>query len=293
MDNQHRHDLEENDLQEFIMNFREWWSKWGNATMTIVAVVCLAVAVYLILSTRATQAHESAWNDLANSAGAQALAQVASEHSDTTVKVLANLRAADIYLSNAAVPQVAKSAKPKDQSGETSAKEKSTQTSQAPAPKLSQAEQLTRAKAMYKSVLEIAKHPLFKLNALMGLASVAENKGNWAQAGDYYQQAKTLGKKSGYTNFTSNANARLDHIKELKHPVNFAPKIKEPQAKPVTEKPKTSVKNGDDSSKAKTKATEKSGKPDEKSSSQPATQSSDNLQQKSQVKTSGQTSKQP
>ena len=101
MDPNHYHELEENDLAAFLINFRQWWNKYGN---TLLAVILIAATVFLgkrwYDSSRAA-AHEAAWSDLALATSPGAFRDVAATHPDPTVQALARLRGADLLLLKA------------------------------------------------------------------------------------------------------------------------------------------------------------------------------------------------
>ena len=214
MDSEHRHELEENDLQEFLLNFREWWGRWGTYVLIVVALSCAAILIWITLSHRDAQARQSAWNDLATSNTPEILQKVASDHSLKTVKILASLRSADLYLAAYLKP---------------AQKPASTQPNQND---LTPKQKLDHAQAMYRQVLSLADQPLFKINALMGLGSVAENRADWAQAKNDYQQAQTLAKQASFTNLAQAAAARIHYVAKIQTKLVFAPPAKQPASKP-------------------------------------------------------------
>ena len=66
MDTQHRHELKENDLAEFLENFGEWWNKHGTVAMLILLFLVGGFLGYRLLRARAIDQREAAWRDLAN-----------------------------------------------------------------------------------------------------------------------------------------------------------------------------------------------------------------------------------
>lgn len=223
MDSQHRHDLEENDLQEFFLNFRDWWERWGTTVMIVITVLCVAGAVYVVLHQRSKQAYQSAWNDLGNSTSPQTLEKVASKYSQKTVKILASLRSGDLYLAQYLSPASASAA------------------ASQPSPEASPKADLDHAEAMYHHVLTLADQPIYKLNALMGLANVAENRRLWSEAKNYYQEVERLGHRAGFANFVEEAKTRIDRLPQIQKPLVFAPPATQPATKPTTKSRSTAA----------------------------------------------------
>lgn len=210
------------DLQEFWLSVREFWARWGNAVMITVTVIAIAFAAYQILTTRSRAAHEDAWADLALETSPQGFRAVAETHSDPTVQTLAYLHGGDLLLAEALAPQDEPTT-PEPAEGEPAI----------PTPKpLSPEESLKQAHEMYENALRVARHPAYRLNALMGLASVAESQGNWDDARGRYE---TVIKDGGelFPSIVALAKARLDALDGLKQPVRFAPEA--PASAPTPE----------------------------------------------------------
>lgn len=217
MDSELKHELQQNDLAEFLTNFGGWWNKNGT---TVLAVVALAAAVFLgqkWVKTRAYQNHETAWADLAGSTSPESYRLTAETHDDATVKALAYLRGADLLLATAY--QDADSDAPGDEAA----------ANQATSPmQRSPEETLAEAATMYRGVLDNADaHAVLKLNARLGAASVAENLEQWDTARQHYQ-AVLEGAGPGYEALAEQATTRLGLIDQVSKTVNF------PEGKPET-----------------------------------------------------------
>ena len=98
MDADHRHELKENDLAEFIANFGVWWSKHGHVVVIAVVLIGGGYFVKSWIDAKRAASHEAAWSDLANSTSPQVFREVAELHSDPAVRSLAYLRGADLLL---------------------------------------------------------------------------------------------------------------------------------------------------------------------------------------------------
>lgn len=195
MDSQHRHELKENDLAEFLTNFGEWWSKHGKSLLITALVVGLGLGGYRMFKTKSSMAHENAWNDLATTSSPEAFRILAQEHGDPAVRALAYRNAADLLLAAARVP--------------TEIPEQNEKM-------------LVEAKQLYQKLLEQAPHKVYKLNAMIGLANVAESRKQWDEAAETWQSTLQLASDE-YPVITAQAKHRLEFLDRLKVPVFLAP----------------------------------------------------------------------
>ncbi len=209
MDSEHRHELKENDLAEFLTNFGQWWSNYG---MMLSVVVLAAVAIIVgktVMDANAAAKKEQAWADLAGSTSPESYSLVAQLHTDPAVRALGNLRAADLVTTGPTLPQT-----------------DNTQTDQPDA-----AIEFTEKQAadMYKQVIDDeAAHTVYKLNARLGLAAIAENSSDWDQAKNQYQQ--TIDQAgTAYAALATHARKRLELLDKLTLPVVFAPEAPKPR----------------------------------------------------------------
>ena len=198
MDAKERHELKENELAEFLGNFGEWWSKHGNTTL-ITILLCLSVYIGFKIYRSSTQrAHDNAWYDLAASTNPRTLEQVAQTYSIPAVRAQAQLRAADMFNQESLAPADAES-------------------------DLTPEQKLDQAEAMYRNVMDGAEHPVFRLNAMMGLAATAETRRHWDQAREQYDQVIALAEQSSFNHFADMARTRIALLPKLQSPVEFAP----------------------------------------------------------------------
>lgn len=208
MDSEHRHELKENDLAEFIANFGQWWSAHGKTFLTVLLVVVGSFTGWRWIQNQAAQAKEKAWTDLAFATSPESYQYVAQSHKDPAVRALAYLRAADLSLAIAMVP-AGTDPNDDDNSADT--------------PTVTPDQALRDAGDMYQLAIdEPGTHPIYKLNAYLGLAAVAEGQHEWDTARGHYQTAFDQA-QPGYTAIATRAKAGLDTLDRLMKPVVFGP----------------------------------------------------------------------
>ena len=211
MDADHRHELKENDLAEFITNFGSWWSKHGTTLLIAVLVIAAVLVGKRFVESRNAAVQEEAWSDLALASSPESYRAVAQSHSLQTVQALADLRGADLWLEKAVAPAPLPKEEAAADTPETTASASITQQA------------LDEAALAYERVANDSQaHHVFKLNAHLGLAAVAEGREDWAQAHKQYtrviEQAGT-----GYEAIAAQAKARMAQLDRLKNPVVFGP----------------------------------------------------------------------
>jgi hypothetical protein len=222
MDSQHRHELQENDLQRFIFHFRAWWDLYWRPVVLAISLVALVIMARRFLVERGELSRQSAQLDLATISNPEAAKTVARSYDDPVIKAQALLAGADLSLMRAVNPAAAEPVR-----------EGSTTTAPAvPAPAAtSPAALIKTAGEMYKSVLALSDvNPVFFINARLGLAAVAEAQSDWPEAKAQYQQTIKLAEKD-FPVIAAQARARLENLDHLQLPVTFAP------AAPVTTAP--------------------------------------------------------
>lgn len=196
MDSEHRHELKENDLEHFLSNFGEWWKKYGSTLLLWVLLIALVIVGFNLYGNVRSSSHDAAWDDLALTTNPETYPLVAEDHRNKTVKVLANLWGADAQLQQALTTAQA------DGAGDN------------PIGPLAQAE------GLYKEVLALTDEPLYRANAYLGLASVAESKGQFDEAGKFYDQAiATAGER--YAALKMRAEQRKVMLNRIAEPVTF------------------------------------------------------------------------
>ncbi|MAE66421.1 MAG: hypothetical protein CMJ18_19305 [Phycisphaeraceae bacterium] len=207
---EHEYDSRENDLYQFIVNFRQWWDRnWKIATTMIVAIG-LAVAIFMIRSRNARSGHERDWSAVASATEPTRLHEISRLVGNAESRNLARLRAADLWARKAALP-------PGDDETEAA--------QETPEQLLAQAEE------SYQAVRDDSVHDLFKLNAMLGLAAIAESRQEWDKAADLYEEIRTKAEAGRYASHGDQAAARLEMLPRLREPLTFAP---EP---PATDEP--------------------------------------------------------
>ena len=207
MDAEHRHELHQNDLAEFMAHFGEWWSKHGLRTLLIVFVAVGAVFLFRLHRTSEQRAHDQVWNDLAQATSAAQYRGVARSHDNPTIQALAYLRAGDLELRKAIAP-VEKPAEDDEPADDPTERRK----------KL-----LDAAEQDYNAVIDNpAAHTAIRLNALLGLASVAESRLSWDEAKEIYQQIQDQASE-GYEGIENIALRRVGALERAAIPVVFAP----------------------------------------------------------------------
>ncbi|HEX7008822.1 MAG TPA: hypothetical protein VF184_02505 [Phycisphaeraceae bacterium] len=191
--------LRENDLAEFLANFGEWWSKhWQHVLLAVLLIACVVLGVRLISDWR-TSKREYAWLDLAGTTNPESYPLVAQEYDNPTVRALAYLRGGDLYHHQAMHPP----AEGDDQA-------------------LTPQQRLEQASQLYQQALEATKEPVYRANALLGLAAVAETQQRWDQARQYYAQAQQVAGDQ-LPSIAAEAQRRQELLDALKQPVAFAP----------------------------------------------------------------------
>lgn len=224
MDSEHRHELEQNDLLEFITHFREWWVKNGLKTLLMILAVTVGLFLYVMQKQKAKDAHDTGWGDYYSASSPESLRQVAKAHDIAGIQIHSYLRAADLALAKAR--------------GEGQFIEMEGQTTT-----LSDTEReelLASADQDYRHARDHENaHTAVRLNAMLGMAAVAESRRDWDKARDLYQLVQHQG-KDRYEVIVAEAKARESALDGAAVPVVFAPPEPEPQAEATsTETPAT------------------------------------------------------
>ena len=208
MDAEHRHELHQNDLAEFMAHFGEWWSKHGLRTLLIVFVAVGAAFLYRMHRTGADRAHDQAWTDLDQAASAAQYRTVAKSYDNPAIQALAYLRAGDMALQKAITP-----AEKLDADDDETADELAERRTRL----------LDAAERDYNAVVDHpAAHKVIKLNAMLGLASVAESRLSWDKARQIYQQIQDQA-PAGNDGLAKIASRRAAALERAAMPVVFAP----------------------------------------------------------------------
>jgi predicted negative regulator of RcsB-dependent stress response len=212
MDAKERHELKDNDLAEFLQNFGEFWNKHGNSISVAILVVLVAwIGLRFYNNMQATN-HENAWADLASTSTPSGYRERAREDTGFgAIQEIALLRGAEQYHQQAI-----------DLDNESST----------PAPGMMSVEDsLKNAEAMYQQVLDSKSDPVFLANAAVGLANVAETRGDFDAAEKHWTQAEKIATDAKLGAIAAQAKVRLGMLDELKQPIVFGNTV---EAAPVT-----------------------------------------------------------
>jgi hypothetical protein len=163
------------------------------------------------------------------------LISVADEHAGRgAVALLARREAADIYLDCAA--RGVKPGSVVNPDGTLASEDDAVKTPE------EREELLKQAAASYQWIVDQTRNDDDKaqhtMGGLYGLAAVAETRGEWDRAKEYYQQVTTIAKRKGYANHEATAQKRLDSLSELAKAEPLPLKIQVP---PALEQPKPEV----------------------------------------------------
>jgi len=223
MENPNRYDQPVNEVQEFIADFKAFWSRYGNSILITVTVAVLVFTVYRVVNAQAQSRLESAWSDLAGTTSPVTYQRVAQEHSVPAVTALARLRGADLLLAETLRPQD-DAAGAADAPAETGGGAEP--PGDAPVPGLGQPESpeamLDEAAALYEAVLEDGPADVYRLNALLGLGSIAESRQQWDRARSHYERAIEMA-GPGHEALRRQAQTRMDLLDRLAEPIALAP----------------------------------------------------------------------
>lgn len=193
MDSQHRHELKENDLEEFLKHSGDAWKKYGTQLLTLIAIGMAAFMVARYFNGREARNLEAAYSTLANASSPRAKIEAADEHGSIAgFKGKAMLDAAD-QLSREAIFGVAASAGNNPLAADDRKKN------------------LTQAAETYQKVIDLKHSPLQVLYARFNLAATQESLGNFAGARVQYE---AIQKEAG-ENWPHMANAAKNLAKEL------------------------------------------------------------------------------
>jgi hypothetical protein len=223
MDSEHRHELQRNDLAEFITNFGQWWRKNGLKTLILLLVVVGAVFFYRSQRVAVETAHDKAWYDLATATTADMYVNLIGDHDVAAIDALAHLRAGDWLHERFRVGDQEATATDAGENG-TTVEAESDEQKQAKRQKL-----LREAAEQYQAVIDDPKaHLAIKLNAMLGLAAVAESSLQWDQARQHYAQIQEMA-SAGYERIKELAARHTAALERLTEPVIFGVEPEKPK----------------------------------------------------------------
>lgn len=213
MDSERRHELETNDLREFLDNFKDFWDKHGNRLLIGLILVLGGWLGYAKYNQWKADKAEAAFTELNNADSAQAFRTLAAER--TEVHDEAMRRGGDTALGDARSALI---------TGDSDAADKA----------------LTQAGSAYDALVKRGKTTEYQLVGQEGLAKVALMREEWDKAAKHYEQVIELAGESFLTQ-ADRAKRALDRIDLLKNPIAFA----EPEEEPLPV-PQPSSEGGSD-----------------------------------------------
>jgi len=212
-------------LEESLLNqdFIDWLRKWGTPILMVAALSAVGYTLYLRYQVGQSQRVDKAFAEFelaraGGSASPSALAAVATEFEGVrAVSMLARLEAADRYVD--AVRRRMKIG------AELAVSEQGTPTGALAKPEdaLTEAdreEYLSQAAALYQRVHDDAStssgNLLTRVNAMYGLAAVAECRRDWDDATQWYNRIASLVDGTTYVLHKKVAEQRVNELGELR-----------------------------------------------------------------------------
>lgn len=200
-----------NEIEDFASRIKVGWARWGNLLTIGFGLGMLAFVAFgpmewfgrkNLLESYRDKNHEEIYREL-SSDSPEVLAAQSLTCKDPKVAALMALRGADLFLKKAQIQEKDEDAK----------------------------KALAGAEKLYKQVADApAADGMVKANALLGLASVAESKGSWAEAEAAYD--RVIKTPDVLANLAQLAQLRKDKIAALRQPVVFGPEpVKAPEPK--------------------------------------------------------------
>jgi hypothetical protein len=195
MDSERKHELETNDLKEFLDNFKDFWEKHGNKLLLFLIVVLGGYAGYNYYNQWKTGQVEEAQQALEGGATSpQALLAVAEEHDGAHDEAMR--RAGDMYLAEARAADV---------KGDSKDAKKA----------------LDKARSAYTALTSRGKSDAYKIAGHEGLAMVEIEAENWKEAQAQFKKMEELA-GDRYLPQAARAKAGPDMIDLIRNPIAFA-----------------------------------------------------------------------
>lgn len=195
MDSERRHELETNDLREFLNNFKDFWEKNGNFLLITLIVVLGGWLGYDRYNKWQTDKAEAAYTELNGADSADAFRALAGEHSKVHDEAMR--RGADTALGDARAALIAGEAEDAKSA-------------------------LGKAGDAYTALADRGATTEYKLVGEEGLAKVALMREEWDNAASHYDKVIELAGETFLTQ-ADRAQRALDRLDLLKDPVAFAP----------------------------------------------------------------------
>lgn len=213
-------------LEESKLNveFIDWLRKWGTPLLFVVLIIFAGYGLYNRLQQRQKTTADAAFREYeaataAGNSSPDALLTIAAEYNGVgSVAELSRLKAADAYLDSAT-----RGVRP----GATVNSEGKIENAEDVLTQEDKDRNLNKAAELFQQVFEqtsgSAPKVMFAINALHGLAAVAETKGDLEKAKGYYEQVIA---KSGtqYPTQAAIAKLRIDQLPDLAKVAAILPK---------------------------------------------------------------------
>jgi hypothetical protein len=215
MDSQERHELKQNDLQEFLSHFKEWWDKHGTTILLALIVVILGFYGWRWYSTKDVKARQAAWSAVQLAATPEGLQDAAALHADVRgAWGRAMLDAADALASQANLGIEPSAAGQPGQEVTLTPEQRQRKR------------QL--AADLYQRVIDQAEG-LFAINARFGLAAINESMGEFDKAAAQYGEIQR--QAASWPNIIRQAERQSARLQTLRQPIEFrAAPAPEPEA---------------------------------------------------------------
>lgn len=217
MDSERRHELETNDLRDFLDNFKDFAEKHGNKILLILIIGLGTFAGINYYKSWKSGNIEEAYAQLASATSYDSLKSVAESYD--LVHDEAWRRAGDIALGQARDGMI-------QNPGEVA------QTA------------LKNATTAYSTLADKGQTVVYQIIGHEGLAKAAEMNGEWDVATSHYGKVIDLAGET-YTRQASLAQASLDQMDMLKNPVDYSPAVVIPAIKTPAETGNTGTGEGD------------------------------------------------
>lgn len=189
----------DNDLQHFLHSFGVFWDRYGNSILVVVSLAAITFAGWSWWRRSQIEAREQALSQLATATSPEAMIGLGDDYitSRPGVALTSYLHAGDLSLF-----EVIDLTKTEEE----------------------RARALANAKSAFdKALAASADQPIFRVNALLGAAAVAENERDFDKAKSHYEEVLSLAEASSLGLHAAKAQARLDLLPELSQPVTLLP----------------------------------------------------------------------
>ncbi|MGB1126324.1 MAG: tetratricopeptide repeat protein [Phycisphaeraceae bacterium] len=197
MDSERRHELETNDLREFLDNFKDFWDKHGNRLLITLIVVLGGWLAYAKYNQWQADKAEAAYTELNAADSTDAFRALAAERGQVHDEAMR--RGGDTALGDARSALIEGDAEGADKV-------------------------LKKADSAYTALVNKAATTEYKLVGHEGLAKVALMRKEWDKASKHYELLIELAGET-FAIQADRAKRALDRVDLLKNPVAFAPPI--------------------------------------------------------------------